>query len=424
MYEKGLFIGTYLIFDFLFFLGLMRSVPDPLIQQAYGVLAPSCVLWGVVLLTFTAYTIYAKPHGANLLQRVKSVYWRWPHGLILFGFVIFILVTEFYVVYYRPFTIVKLTSVDGAVVDFPAYDSTFLYASLFVLAFFTYPTSLLMVEARRTKIPTVRRALTIFPLCWIGIGASLLYFQGYLVTQGYDLVGISEAIISVLLGATALIFRGTSVLSSFYDPMTFGPSPAGAPAGPRPLDVFAPVLLMTDPSSSVERGLGEVARGKVSAGDLVYVFTSKGSPVHYGMGGIPGVRFYLMTGGVSYATPSDKSSELLIPQNETSVILDMLDKTISTARKAAITVIFDSISDLVLYLGPEDTYKFLKQAQQLIVPPNLTSIYLLTIGAQDDRTLNLVKSLFRVHAVLDADGIRTTKGAEATPEPDGRNGEG
>jgi hypothetical protein len=423
MYQKGLFICSYLTFDALFFLGLLRNFPDPQILQAYGIIAPSCVLWGVVLLTFTAYTIYAKPQGRSTVDRMRSIYWRWPHGPILVGFVIFILVTDAYVVYYRPFSIVQLTSVDGVLVGFPAYNSTFLDVSLFVLAFFAYPTALLLSEARRTKVASTRRTLTIFPLCWIGIGGSLLFFQGYLVTQGYDFVGVSYVIISIFFGVTALIFRRTSVLSSFYDPMVFDLSPAPAAAETKAVDMFGPTLLMVDPSTSFERTLADVARRKVSAGNLVYVFTSKESPVHHALSTTPGTRFYLMTGNVSYASPSSSSNELLVPQEDTSVILDLLDKTISAARKAPITIIFDSISDLVLYLGPEGTYKFLKQARQIAPPPNLTSIYLLTVGAQDERTLNLVKSLFRLHALLDADGLRMIKGGTAHEETEPREGE-
>ena len=413
MYQKGLFIGSYLVFDALFFIGLLRSSPDPGIQQAYDLVAPSLVLWGVVLLTFTAYTIYAKPTGRSLAEKVKSIYFRWPHGPILAAFVAFILVTDGYVILFHPFTSVQLTSIDGVLVTYPAYNSTFLYASLFVLAFFAYPTVLLLIEAGRTKVPSVKRALMVFPLCWIGIGGSLLFFQGYLVSQGRDLVGISDVIISLFLGVTALIFRRTSVLSSFYDPMVVEQTGAPPVGEGQTLDAFAPILLMVDPTVSFEQFLAKVARGKVAAGNLVYVFTSKGSPLHYAMTGMPGVRFYLMTGGVSYPAPSDKSNELLVPQGDSAVILDLMDKTISTARKAAMTVIFDSISDLVLYLGPETTYKYLKEGQQLIVPPKLTSIYLMTVGAQDERTLNLVKSLFRLHAVLDQQGFRVTKGAGA-----------
>ncbi len=209
---------------------------------------------------------------------------------------------------------------------------------------------------------------------------------------------------------TALVFGRTSLLASFFEPLD--PESQQYSAGEsESLDVYAPTLLVADPSSSFEQTLGNVARGKIAAGNLVYVFT-KSSPLHYGMKDIQGVRLYLFTSGVSHPSPSERSNELLVPQNDTSVTLDLLDKTVSTARKAPITIIFDSVSDMALLLGTEDTYKFLKQAEQILVPPNLTSIYLVAAGAQDERTLNIVKSLFRLHAVLDQQGISTTKGAE------------
>ena len=191
------------------------------------------------------------------------------------------------------------------------------------------------------------------------------------------------------------------------------------PAAPKadPLDLSAPILLMVDPTASFEKSLASIARRKVAEGNLVYVFTSKGSPIHYGVPGGEGMRFYLLTNSVSYPTPSDQANEFFVPQAESSIILDLLDKTISASKKAPLTLIFDSISDMVQYLGADATYKFLKQVLQMVAPPNLTSIYLLLSGAQDDRTLTLVKGLFRVHAVLDQQGIRTVKGSETQLSP-------
>ena len=416
-YAKSLLMGFHVIFEGVILLEMVRTFDSsPGFLDAYAVLTPTLVLWDVALLGFLAYSIHVKPAGTGLLSVTKSAYMRIPHGPILATFFGAIIGTDVYLIAYRPYTIVTLTTFFGSTTRYPAAGAAFSDFTLAVLLFFAYPTVLLVQEARRTKERGARNALIVLPLCWGGIGAILLFFHEYLVTLGYDFLGVGYVMISALFGLTAMIFRRTSLLSAFFEPIPAEKRVALRPEDTRPLDVFAPILLMVDPGTSFEKALAAVARGKTSAGSLVYVFTSKGSPLHYGLSEVPEVRFYLLSTNVSYITPSDKSNELLVPQGDTSVMLDLLDKTVSTARRAAITIIFDSISDLVLYLGAEATYKFLKQAQQILVPPNLTSIYLLVVGAQDEKTLNLVRSLFRIHAALDQSGLRVTKGEERIAE--------
>jgi len=59
-----------------------------------------------------------------------------------------------------------------------------------------------------------------------------------------------------------------------------------------------------------------------------------------------------------------------------------------------VAVIFDSVSDLILTSGLEMTYKFLKQANEMLSRGKVTSIFLMTLGAHAEREVSIVKSLF------------------------------
>jgi hypothetical protein len=52
------------------------------------------------------------------------------------------------------------------------------------------------------------------------------------------------------------------------------------------------------------------------------------------------------------------------------------------------------VSDLILTSGLEVTYKFLKQANEMLNTSKITAVFLLTLGAHSDREVNVVKSLF------------------------------
>ncbi|MDE1854227.1 MAG: hypothetical protein KGI38_10860 [Thaumarchaeota archaeon] len=421
-YVKSLLILVHVFFEGVVLLEILRNIftSDPFLE-VYTILATSFILWDVILLTVIAYSVYVRPGGRGALGRLRSIFLRWPHGFVLAAFIVFIGGAEVYLAAGHPYTVVPLTSLDGAVVPSTKFDNTFLAVSLLTLVFFlAYPTTLLIRETLQVKDHDIRRALVVLPFCWVGIGSELLVFNGYLVAIGYDLVAVGYAIAALVFGVAATIFRRASLLSSFFEPLPGVVSRQGPTllkeAG-SPLDVSMPVLLEVDPSTNYEAALTGYANEKISAGGLVYAFTSKGSPVYNSLAEIRGVRFYLMTSHVSYPKSSDKENELLVPQNDMAVLLDLLDKTTSSTSGTPISVVFDNISDFVLYLGFESSYKFVKQANEILDRPKVSSVYLMTIGAHDERVLSLTKSLFRMHAIYDSQGLRMTRGSGATPAP-------
>ncbi len=423
-YVKSLLVLVHVFFEGVVFLEILRNfVETSSFLDIYTVFATSFILWDVVFLTVIAFAVYVRPGGKGVAGRLRAVFFRWPHGLILAAFVVFIGAAEAYLVVGHPYSGVSLATLDGVLglpsvtLESTAFNTNFLGVSLLTLVFFlAYPTTLLIRETLQVKDPDVRKALVVLPFCWVGIGSELLLFNGYLVAIGYDFIAVGYAIAAMVFGVAATIFRRASLLSSFFEPVAVtaprGPVPTAGRAGVV-FDAGMPVLFEVDPSTNYETSLASYVGGKTASGGLVYVFTSKGSPVYNAIAGITGARFYLMTSHVSYPKTSDKENELLVPQNDMAVLLDLLDKTVASTAGTPLSVVFDNISDFILYLGFEASYKFVKQANEILDRPKVSSVYLMTMGAHDERVMSLTKSLFRMHAKYDSGGLKVTRGSGA-----------
>jgi len=153
-------------------------------------------------------------------------------------------------------------------------------------------------------------------------------------------------------------------------------------------------LMESDPSSNFEEPIKDFANELGSKQFVVFAFTAGGSPVHNALSGLANVRFFTMTRKVSYPKPGDRPDEVLVPTSDQSVLLNVLDKAISSNPDLKFGVVFDSVTDLILSSGLEMTYKFLKQANEMLSSNKVTAIFLLTFGAHNEREVNVIKSLF------------------------------
>jgi hypothetical protein len=123
------------------------------------------------------------------------------------------------------------------------------------------------------------------------------------------------------------------------------------------------------------------------------------------------VRFYILSAKVSYPKPEENEPlQILIPNNDQAVILDLIDKTISAAEAPTqVAIVFDSISDMILSGGFEGTYKFVKQVNETTGNGRTAALFLMTLGAHDEKVVSFVRSLFPTQLVDDAGGLRMTR---------------
>lgn len=171
-------------------------------------------------------------------------------------------------------------------------------------------------------------------------------------------------------------------------------------------------LLEIDPSSSYEKIVRDFAEEVTENGCTAFVFTHKSSPVYRLLSGNRSLRFFSATTAVSYPKKTEQTNEILVPQNDFAIYLDLISKTIESSGEECTVFVFDSISDMLVSSGFEQTYKFLKSANEVLSGPRVTSLFLATQGIHDSKVVAAIRSLFPNHLVGEAQaGVRLTRKA-------------
>jgi predicted transcriptional regulator len=170
------------------------------------------------------------------------------------------------------------------------------------------------------------------------------------------------------------------------------------------------ILLEADPAISYEVVVGEFASKFKAAKSAVFAFTWKGGPIYAALSSLEGVQVFSMTTQVTYPRPTGGADEVSVPQDDTSVLLDLTAKTFQTHANRGALMIFDSISDLVVSLGFEKAYGFLKSQKEILSrEPKATALYVAKRHAQDDRAMSLIRGLYSVHLSYDQNGLTVTR---------------
>ena len=371
--------------------------------RVYTISNTTFVLVDVFLLTLVAVAIYYRPNGRRLVDILREVTNHQMGATVLLLFGVYIAVAEGYLlVVPSAFSAQVLLSITGNSVVATSFDPLYLDMLLgILLVFIAYPSTLLILARRRTTDGQVRRAFAILPIAWIGIGIDLLIFNGYLLNQGIDASAIGYLFAAAAFAATASTFRRATLLSSFFLPVaTHVPSisPTSTFSGRLGLEtgriLGKTFLLEINPAVRYEESVKDLASELGSQQNVVFAFTSKGSPVYNSLVGLDNVRFFVMTTKVSYPKPGETPTEVLVPSTDMSVLLSVLDKAITSNPDLKFGVIFDSITDLILSSGLEVTYKFLKQANEMVSHHGVTAVFLMTLGAHTEREINIVRSLY------------------------------
>ncbi|MGI0090487.1 MAG: hypothetical protein ACREBS_02140 [Nitrososphaerales archaeon] len=391
-----IFFGGVLVLEF-----LRNFLSSQLFIAVYTVLGTSFVLWDVLLLMTVGAAVYLRPEGQGIRRLLATITKKRLAGAVYVVIGIFVLGIDAYLAIFQPFTLVEVSNIAGIAVKSTSFSQNYLALVLVVLVLFlTYPTTLFLAARSKTKDRQVRRALLLLPVVWSGIGIDLIIFNGFLLSRGIDDVAIGYLFASIAFAITATIFRRASLLSGFFGPLEALQisTPTFPFSGSLNMDsstlVGKTILFELDPSYNYEQVVDNFAIELLSNKALVFAFTSKGSPIYNTLQKINGVRFYTLSSTVSYPRGTSVPDEILVPQNDQAILLDIIQKTITADPDARIGLIFDNISDLILTSSLESTYKFLKQANEIIDLNRVASLFLFTASAHDEKASNLVKTLF------------------------------
>ncbi|MGI0085102.1 MAG: hypothetical protein ACREBQ_08475, partial [Nitrososphaerales archaeon] len=409
-------LACVLVLFELFRIGISQFVSNSLLMTFYTVGSTSLVLANAWLLAVAAVGTYLRPKSPKFRDIFSEIYKHVSHALLFTAFSAAVIFSGISLVVFEPYNIRAINNLWGISVLSTNFQYTYLVTLLTVLVFFLiYPTPMLILAARKVANRAIKRGLIILAACWAAIALDFLVFDGYVWSAGIDANDVMYLVFASIFSVTAVIFRNASTLAGFFEARQESTKvPESHPFSGRigmPTTFLAGrnFLLEIDPSTTYEETVKEFAMENISTKSIVFAFTTKGSPVYRALSDGTDVKFYMMSTDVSYPKPTGKPNEVLVPQNDVAVILHLINQTMGSTEGSGVALVFDNVSDLIMSSGFENSYKFLKQANQVLSEPRVTSIFLITKNAHDEREVLLVKSLFANHLSVDSTGLHVTR---------------
>jgi len=169
-------------------------------------------------------------------------------------------------------------------------------------------------------------------------------------------------------------------------------------------------LLEFDPTSNYERVVEDFADEAMANVKPVVVFTSRTGAVRACLARKRAVKFFLMS--FSTSTPESISeNEILLPANNTALILDSLSKVLETRHEENVFLVFDSLSELVASTGLEKTYSFLHYVLDMLSSANATALFLLNTSAHEPKVVSCIRELFHNQLTCKEDQLKVVKGS-------------
>jgi len=169
------------------------------------------------------------------------------------------------------------------------------------------------------------------------------------------------------------------------------------------------LLLEFDPASNYEEAIRDFVLEASANAETVILFTGKGSVVHEILGKQGNVKFLLLTQLASTPRTDKQTEEILIPANNTSLLLDTLSKTVKNHREGNFNLVFDNLTSLILQVGFEKTYNFVRYALEMLNSINATAIFLFNPSAHDQKVASSMRSFFSNQITFEKGGLEIIK---------------
>lgn len=408
-------LGIYFLITLLMLLDLVRVTAMPLSDiPAYFAISVPLGLMQAVFLLAAAQGIYFSSrttYGSFLGELAK----RRGHAVLFGAFVALVVVAVVFGNFIHPVASKMIVDFAGNRVPSTSVDPGLLALTFGLFGFFlVYPTSLMAYASSRVAEKRLRGSLLGLSVAWGVVSGVYVVTEAYMWAFGVDATGLMYLFNAVLFYAVIRNFRRSASIGGFVEKARHFPRTQARPvrdgsmSDQTALLAGKKVLYQVDPDLPYEVNMRRTLEELDSAGHSVYVFTSRSSPLHEALAGAAGAKFFLTTSGVSYMKVADETKEVLLPQSDTAIFLDVADKTIRS-KKEKLVFVFDSVTDLLLINGMEETYKFLKQFLELLHEPRSTAFFLLIAKAHEAKDVNLLRGIFSSHFIEDGQGPRVAK---------------
>lgn len=163
------------------------------------------------------------------------------------------------------------------------------------------------------------------------------------------------------------------------------------------------------PLSSYEKLVRDFVTEATANVETTVVFTPRGSPIHSALSHEKNLRFFLLTQRVSAPTIGASETEMLLPANNSSLMLDAFEKLLNANAQGRVCLVFDSLSELIRSIGLGKTYKFVQYALEMLYSERVTALFLLTSSAHDPKATSTLRGLFENQLAYGEEGMQAVK---------------
>jgi hypothetical protein len=467
---RDFFFLIYIVVVGLMLSDLLRILTEsPAYLSVYPLFSFGFGFIEAILLLTAAVGVYLRPNGSSYRLLLKDVRKHSMHFLMFLLFIVGTVSVEAYLAIYRPYTVVTAHDFAGGTIAAVTYSTTASVAVGILFFFFlAYPVGLLIAGALRVQNPQMKMAQLLLGIGFAVSSAVYVLSELLLFAFGIDTMAIAYLALSAFFAIIASNFRTAAVFAGFVTavsvdaPQERAPSSlssraeqglASSPGNGRASSVTqsmtpgrgrSPLLLRkgelnlleVDTSIVYEKTLRELVADFLAEDQAVFLISAKGSRMHVFFSEVSGVKLYTMSGSTRYIAPSmTRSDEVNIPLFDTGVLLEVLGRTVglpsgpsssapspsssssypdtssgsTSAEGRGVLIILDSISDLVLYSGFLETYKFLREVAEMASETKATLLFLLFAGAHDEREVMAIRSVFASQAKVNSQGFETVR---------------
>jgi len=169
-------------------------------------------------------------------------------------------------------------------------------------------------------------------------------------------------------------------------------------------------LLEFDPASDYERIVEDFAKEALANLEPIYVFTRSVSGVNEYLAQQRSIRFVLMSSSAS-TSKSISENQIVLPADDTPLILDILHKILNENADGTLFLIFDNLSELIMCVGFDKVYKFLLYVLEMMPSKRTTALFLLNKNAHEPNAASQIRGLFHNILAYEQNEFKVAKNA-------------
>jgi len=168
------------------------------------------------------------------------------------------------------------------------------------------------------------------------------------------------------------------------------------------------LLLEYEPTSNYEEVVQKFVREFQANVESVAIFTNAGSPVYREFSEQRNIRLFSFSTKTS--TPSRISNEqVLLPERDTSLLLDAVDKLLQAHTGRRIGIIFEVFTSLIISLGFEKAYGVISSVVEMAESELATILVLVNSEALETRALSGIRGLFQSQLFFNSSGLKAVR---------------